>query len=143
MWPCTKTSTFASGTAAATAAMSSIESSRVSTTVRAPSVSAAKRAPSASETDICVDACSGSDGATAWSREASPTSCTMRPSTPAASAARAMRSACAISASYTRTLTHMYPSSPCAWSFAISAGSSSSPKLVARARRVERAAQPK
>ena len=37
MWPCTKTSTFDPGTAEVTAAMSSIESSRVSTTVRAPS----------------------------------------------------------------------------------------------------------
>eukprot|EP00964_Phaeocystis_antarctica_P048165 scaffold27884_cov65-Phaeocystis_antarctica.AAC.2 len=97
MCPCTKISTLVPGTAAVTAAMSEIDSSRVSTTVRAPRPCAAKRAPSASEIDICVEACSGSEGATACSRDARPTSCTMRPSTPAASAVRASCSACAIS----------------------------------------------
>eukprot|EP00966_Prymnesium_polylepis_P200472 4645367-Prymnesium_polylepis.1 len=67
----------------------------------------------------------------------------MRPSTPAASADRASCSAMRISDSNTSTLTHMYPSSPAACRRSISAGSSSSPKLVARARALRPAAQPK
>jgi hypothetical protein len=100
--PCTNTSSSAL-VSPATAAISSRLSSRARMIRLAPRLRASSTAP-ASVQVICVEACSGSSGATARASPATPRSCTIRASTPAAAQVRMARSATASSLSNSSVL---------------------------------------
>ena len=111
--PCTNASTCIE-VPAAIAASSSLVHSRAATTRENP-IDSSRRAPSALWTTICVEACSGILGAQRRRIAASPASCTITASTPAAQAASAARMSCGISCSSTTILSVRYTLTPRTW----------------------------
>jgi len=95
------------------------------------------------DTVICVEACSGSSGQTACASRAAPRSCTRIASAPARAIAARACSATGSSRSNTSVLKVTNPFTPLRWRKSNRRGSSSTPKLSARARALKPPRSPK